>query len=67
MFRQPAAENAVLRPREVLFCAEYIMSISTLARICGGCRQPNFGALKPLWQPNGSGIQQHDFSHIVLS
>ena len=66
-FPLPTAENAILRPGELLSSAEYAMSINMLARICGGCRQPNLGTLKPPWQPNGSGIQQHDFSHIALS
>jgi hypothetical protein len=60
-FPLPTAENAGLRAREVPFWAEYVISISMLVRIREGCRQPNFGALKPVWQPNGSGIQQHIF------
>jgi hypothetical protein len=60
-FPLPTAENAGLRAREVPFWAGYVISISMLVRIREGCRQPNFGALKPVWQQNGSGIQQHIF------
>jgi hypothetical protein len=51
LFPLPTAENAVLRAKGGPLLGRKYMSISVLAQIWGGCRQPNFGALKPVWQP----------------